>query len=527
MLRDLTAELTSTDTSTQTFGAPAQVPGFSRVLLHLLRADRPELAAAARVEFDDLGGQLPTRFGAGGAAFVDLTALCATTPVDAGATTDDPLLRVPDAELPLRSCLSRARWLHTDAGPVLELEGWAFIAGLDPAPSVLTLRARGVGSAHSVDAVLTRARRPEVSRWARSRGLDLDTAAFTARLTFPLEAGLRPADPGEFGEFWEFEVSVRNGAELRTGPVADVLTGGSAAAEPAHLDGSGSLRLVRSAAGALGLRRNPHRAELVGLDVDGHVLRLQVSTRDFEPVGVRRRSDKGRDVAGIELQRGSMVGAVVGAVVGEVDGAWVLEIALPEPPRASLSEESVQLVGADGAAVPIIRSSRQPRQLSASGLSTATSEAGTLVLVRSATLPLIETLLVSGDRLSLSGVLEPGRPDLAGEYRLRLHNSDLSWDSEPFRLTGSSFEIEVALIERAAGGTQPLAAGSYSLRLIDGGGAVSVFRFGRDRAPRLPIEGSGERYRYRLSRTVAGNARLSLSEPLRRRRTRPGWPKAD
>ncbi len=50
-----------------------------------------------------------------------------------------------------------------------------------------------------------------------------------------------------------------------------------------------------------------------------------------------------------------MVGAVVGAVVGEVDGAWVLEIALPEPPRASLSEESVQLVGADGAAVPIIR----------------------------------------------------------------------------------------------------------------------------------------------------------------------------
>ncbi len=148
-------------------------------------------------------------------------------------------------------------------------------------------------------------------------------------------------------------------------------------------------------------------------------------------------------------------------------------------------------------------------------MSTATSEAGTLVLVRSATLPLIETLLVSGDRLSLSGVLEPGRPDLAGEYRLRLHNSDLSWDSEPFRLTGSSFEIEVALIERAAGGTQPLAAGSYSLRLIDGGGAVSVFRFGADLAARLPTEGTGGQYRFRLHRTVAGNARLSLSEPLR------------
>ncbi len=39
----------------------------------------------------------------GHSAIVDLTALCAP-PVDAGSSTDVPLLRVPDAELPLRSC---------------------------------------------------------------------------------------------------------------------------------------------------------------------------------------------------------------------------------------------------------------------------------------------------------------------------------------------------------------------------------------------------------------------------------------
>ena len=119
---------------------------------------------------------------------------------------DHEVLRLAKADLPLSARLTRFAW--TDTG-MLEIGGWAYLPGIDPADCNLEVGLRCGDSSIVAALAVFREQDPRIDLAAADRWMSYAGAAFTATVDPPVLMDLKP-DSGAAAQ-WVLEVTLRFG----------------------------------------------------------------------------------------------------------------------------------------------------------------------------------------------------------------------------------------------------------------------------------------------------------------------------
>ncbi|WP_181032307.1 CDP-glycerol glycerophosphotransferase family protein [Arthrobacter sp. ZGTC212] len=241
------------------------------------------------------------------------------------------LLRLTEADLPLAARLTRFSW--NDDG-LLELSGWAYLPGIDPAECTLEIGLRPAGSATAETLVVSRGHDSRVDAVAGDRWMSYAGSAFTATVDPRVLPGLDQQSGG--AAEWSLEVTVGFGGvsvsglflsrdadtvprRLPVGPLVDERT-----RIIGLMDGTGGLRLKR-------LR---YSCGAVSLAVDGSIVTVSFDPqrgvipsavhleRPEEPPLEFRTTDSSRTSFAVDL-------SASGATAGGKDKRWTVQAVLP------------------------------------------------------------------------------------------------------------------------------------------------------------------------------------------------------
>ncbi len=243
---------------------------------------------------------------------------------------DPVLLRLTEADLPLAARLTRFSW--NDDGN-LELSGWAYLPGIDPAACTLEVRLRPAGSATAETQAVSRGHDSRVDAVAGDRWMSYAGSAFTATVDPRALPGL---DHSGGAAEWALEVTVGfDGVSvsglllsrdadtvprrLPVGPLVDERT-----RIIGLMDGTGGLRL----------KRVRYSCSAVSLAVDGSLVTVSFDPQrgvipsalhletPGEPPLEFRTTDSARTSFTVDL-------SASGATAGGQDKRWTVQAVLP------------------------------------------------------------------------------------------------------------------------------------------------------------------------------------------------------